>query len=206
MTGDAGANVLDGGAGADRMEGGAGDDIYHVESRNDVVIELAGGGVDTVLSSVSFDARFTHVENITLLGGANANVVGNALSNIIIGNSADSIIIGNGGADYLTGGGGSDIFKYNEVSDSSFADYDRIMDLGADDFIDLRNIDANANVAGNQVFERVGEFTGQAGQLTLTWLPGAGFTLLAADVDGDGVADMRIVLYGNHEAFENILL
>ncbi|GAD59975.1 calcium-binding protein [Brevundimonas abyssalis] len=206
LTGDAGANVLDGGAGADRMEGGAGDDIYHVESRNDVVIELAGGGVDTVLSSVSFDARFTHVENITLLGGANANVVGNALSNIIIGNSADSIIIGNGGADYLTGGGGSDIFKYNEVSDSSFADYDRIMDLGADDFIDLRNIDANANVAGNQVFERVGEFTGQAGQLTLTWLPGAGFTLLAADVDGDGVADMRIVLYGNHEAFENILL
>ncbi len=206
IIGNNAANILKGGGGADRMEGLGGDDTYYVDSRDDVVVEVAGGGVDTVFSTVSFDARFTHVENITLLGGANANVVGNALSNIIIGNSADSIIIGNGGADYLTGGGGSDIFKYNEVSDSSFADYDRIMDLGADDFIDLRNIDANANVAGNQVFERVDEFTGQAGQLTLTWLPGAGFTLLAADVDGDGVADMRIVLYGNHEAFENILL
>ncbi len=199
------ANIIKGGGGGDRMEGLGGDDTYFVDSRDDVVIEVEGGGVDTVFSTVSFDARFTHVENITLQGGANANAVANDLANIIIGNSASNIIIGNGGADHLTGGGGSDTFKYNAVSDSSFADYDRIMDLGADDFIDLRNIDANVNVAGNQSFTQVDELTGEAGQLTLTWLPSAGFTLLSADVDGDGVADMRIVLYGDHSDFDNFL-
>jgi len=199
------ANIIKGGGGADRMEGLGGDDIYYVDSRDDVVIEVEGGGVDTVFTTVSFDARFTHVENVTLQGSSNANVVANDLSNIIVGNSAANIIIGNGGADYLTGGGGADIFRYNAVSDSSFADYDRIMDLGADDFIDLRNIDANVNVAGNQSFTQVDELTGEAGQMTLTWLPSAGFTVLAADVDGDGVADMRIVLYGDHSDFDNFL-
>jgi serralysin len=206
IIGNNAANIIKGGGGDDRMEGLGGDDTYYVDSRDDVVVEVAGGGVDTVFSEASFDARFTHVENITLLGGSNANAVGNALANIIIGNSASSIIIGSGDGDDMTGGGGSDTFKYNEVSDSTFADYDRIFDLSADDFIDLRNIDANANAAGNQAFEQVDAFTGQAGQLTLTWLPGAGFTLLSADVDGDGVADMRVVLYGNHETFDNILL
>jgi len=199
------ANIIKGGGGADRMEGLGGDDTYFVDSRDDVVIEVEGGGVDTVFSTVSFDARFTHVENVTLQGSSNANVVANDLSNIIVGNSAVNIIIGNGGADYLTGGGGADTFRYNAVSDSSFADYDRIMDLGADDFIDLRNIDANVNVAGNQSFTQVDELTGEAGQMILTWLPSAGFTVLAADVDGDGVADMRIVLYGDHSDFDNFL-
>lgn len=41
--------------------------------------------------------------------------------------------------------------------------------------------------------------------MTLTWLPSAGFTLLAMDVDGDGAADMRIVLYGDHADFDNFL-
>ncbi|MBA4000100.1 MAG: hypothetical protein C0461_05840 [Brevundimonas sp.] len=205
LIGNNAANIFKGGGGGDRMEGRGGNDIYYVDSRDDVVIEVAGGGIDTVFSTVSFDARFTHVENVTLQGSSNANVVANDLSNIIVGNSASNIIIGNGGADYLTGGGGADTFRYNAVSDSSFAHYDRIMDLGADDFIDLRNIDANVNVAGNQSFTQVDELTGEAGQLTLTWLPAAGFTLLSADVDGDGVADMRIVMYGNHEDFDNFL-
>ncbi|MBG7615346.1 hypothetical protein IWC96_08630 [Brevundimonas sp. BAL450] len=97
-------------------------------------------------------------------------------------------------------GDGADALKYNPVSDSSFPDYDRIMDPGADDFIDLRNLDANVNVAGDQSFTQVDELTGEAGQVTLTWLPD-GFTLLAADIDGDGVADMRIVMNGDFDDF-----
>ncbi|MFN4297559.1 MAG: M10 family metallopeptidase C-terminal domain-containing protein [Brevundimonas sp.] len=205
IIGNNAANVIKGGAGDDYMEGRGGNDTYYVDSRGDVVVEVAGGGIDTVYTTVSFDARQTHVENITILGRSNANAVANDLNNIIIGNSANNIIIGYGGGDVLTGGGGSDTFRYTAVSDSSYSNYDRIMDLGADDFIDLRAVDANVHAAGNQAFNRVDAFTGQAGQLVLTWLPSAGFTLLAMDVDGDGVADMRIVLYGNHSEFDNFL-
>ncbi|MFT4953929.1 MAG: Ca2+-binding RTX toxin-like protein [Brevundimonas sp.] len=206
LIGNNGANILKAGLGADRMEGRGGNDTYIVDDRDDVVVEVAGGGVDTVQSFVSFDARTAHIENIQLLGSTNINAVSNDLDNIIVGNNGDNIIIGNGGVDYMTGGSGSDTFKYNLQSDSNYSDYDRIMDLGSGDFIDLRNIDANSNVAGNQVFDLVDELTGEAGQVALNWNESAGFTVLSADIDGDGVADMRIVLYGNHENFENILL
>jgi len=205
IIGNEAANVIKGGGGADLMEGLGGGDTYVVDSRDDVVVEVADGGVDTVLSSVSFDARTTHVENITLLDGANANIIANDLGNTLRGNSAANIIIGGGGADLMTGGGGADTFRYNAVSDSTFSDYDRIMDLGADDFIDLRNIDSNVNTEGNQSFTQVDELTGEAGQMTLEWLPSAGFTLMSMDVDGDGVADMRVVLYGDHSDFDNFL-
>ena len=205
LIGNAGANIFKGGGGADRMEGRGGDDVYYVDGGDDVVIEVAGGGVDTVFSLGNFDARSTHVENITLQGSSNANAVANGLNNVIVGNSATNVIIGYGGGDELTGGGGSDIFRYTDASDSTYSDYDRIMDLEADDFIDLRAIDADVNTAGNQSFTQVDELTGQAGQMTLEWLPGAGFTLMSMDIDGDGVADMRIVLYGNQESFDNIL-
>jgi Ca2+-binding RTX toxin-like protein len=205
IIGNDAANIIKGLGGDDRMEGLGGDDTYEVNSRGDVVVEVEGGGIDTVLSSVSFDARATHVENITLTGAANANAVANDLNNVITGNSAANIIIGNGDADIMTGGGGADIFRYTAASDSSYSAYDRIMDLGDDDFIDLRGVDADVNVDGNQTFTQVDELTGEAGQMTLTWLPSAGFTLLAMDVDGDGVADMRIVLYGDHSDFDNFL-
>jgi Ca2+-binding RTX toxin-like protein len=205
IIGNNAANVIKGQGGDDYMQGLGGGDTYYVDSRGDTVVEVSGGGVDTVFSTVSFDARFTHVENVTLLGGANANAVANDLNNTLVGNSATNIIIGYGGADYLTGGGGADVFRYTAASDSSYSNYDRIMDLGDDDFIDLRGVDADVNAAGNQSFTQVDAFNGQAGQMTLQWLASAGFTLMSMDLDGDGVADMRVVLYGNHESFDNFL-
>ena len=205
IIGNSAANVIKGEGGADTMEGLGGNDTYTVDDRDDVVIEVAGGGVDTVLSTVSFDARFTHVEIINIYGNVDANIVANDLDNRLYGNTAENVIRGNGGGDRMWGGGGSDIFDINSVSDSSYANYDRIMDLGNDDFIDLSGVDANVNAAGNQSFTQVDELTGQAGQMTLEWLSSAGFTLMSMDVDGDGVADMRVVLYGNHEGFDNFL-
>lgn len=224
IIGNNAANYIKGYGGDDYMEGRGGDDIYLVDSRGDQVVEIAGGGYDIVQSTVTFDGRFTQVEEIQLLGSSAAHGLGNDLDNRLIGNNAYNILKGYEGDDYMDGGGGDDVlmggegvdrlsggtgsdrFIFNDASDSTYSQYDRIFDLSTEDIIDLRNVDANADQVGDQAFQLVDEFTGQAGQLTLTWAPQNGFTWLAADVDGDGVADMRIVLYGNHENFENILL
>ncbi|WP_292103897.1 M10 family metallopeptidase C-terminal domain-containing protein [Brevundimonas sp.] len=224
LIGNSGNNIIDGGAGIDTMAGGAGDDIYYVDHVRDQVIERGGEGHDHVYSTVTFNMNGQSLEDGTLLGDRNINLTGNAGHNVLTGNSGNNIIIGGGGVDtidggagndvliggarrdYLTGGAGSDRFVYTDVSDSSYADYDRIMDLSDEDIIDLSGIDADTNTEGDQAFSLVESFTGQAGQITLTYNAGAGFTVLAADVNGDGLADMRIVLYGNHEDFSNFWL
>lgn len=125
ITGNSGANTLrgydgsdylDGGSGNDTMIGGAGDDTYVVGVAGDVVTELPGEGVDTVISSVAYTLS-THLENLTLSGTSAINGTGNAGENILIGNSGanalsglggDDVLEGRGGTDTLTGGAGND--------------------------------------------------------------------------------------------------
>src|SRR5690606_6545848 len=91
LTGNAGANVLDGGAGADTMTGGAGDDTYVVDDAGDSVIEGAGGGNDTVRSSLAAYTLTGEVENLVLIAGA-VNGTGNTLDNRLTGNAGDNIL------------------------------------------------------------------------------------------------------------------
>jgi Ca2+-binding RTX toxin-like protein len=100
--GDAGDDTLVGGAGADTMGGGAGDDLFFVLDAGDLVIETAGGGADTIITSVSMTMP-DHVEalkiasdisGITLIGGAgNDMLIGSGLSNIFIGGAGDDVIL-----------------------------------------------------------------------------------------------------------------
>jgi Ca2+-binding RTX toxin-like protein len=110
LQGNAGSNRLDGGAGADRMIGGNGNDIYVVDHRLDEAVESrAAGGVDTVLSSVTFTLR-EHVDNLTLTGTARINGTGNTLANLLVGNAAANRLDGGAGADTLRGGLGNDTY------------------------------------------------------------------------------------------------
>jgi len=70
LEGGNGNDTLDGGIGADRMVGGAGDDVFYVDDLNDSVVELAGGGTDTVYISVAgYDhLKLAHIENFIFVG------------------------------------------------------------------------------------------------------------------------------------------
>lgn len=125
LSGGAGNDRLDGGGGADWLEGGSGNDNYTVDQSDDVVIETANNGTDTVAASASFTLS-DHVENLVLLGSADIDGSGNGQANRLTGNSGanrldggagDDKIDGLGGADVMTGGDGDDRFTVDDAGD-----------------------------------------------------------------------------------------
>lgn len=120
IDGGDGNDTIDGGSGADRLVGGAGHDVYYVDQTSDVVMETAGGGVDTIYTSVSLtltalqDVEFLRAAdpfatNLSLTGNALANtLVGSGGTNTLTGGDGDDALSGLGGADTLSGGAGVD--------------------------------------------------------------------------------------------------
>ena len=118
LTGNAGDNILDGGGNNDTMIGGAGNDTYI--SSADTIIELAGGGTDTISSALSVSlAALPNFENVILTLFANINATGNAAANVLTGNDGNNILSGGAGADTMTGGGGNDIFYVETAADQT---------------------------------------------------------------------------------------
>ncbi len=107
LKGEGGNDRLDGGAGADILVGGTGDDTYIVDNSGDQVVELLGGGTDTVYSSANFNLAGTYVETLYLLGTAIA-ATGNSQNNSLYGNASNNTLTGLGGDDRLEGGAGAD--------------------------------------------------------------------------------------------------
>lgn len=103
-----GNDVLDGKAGADAMTGGLGNDTYYVDNAGDRAIEVAGGGFDKVISTISY-ALAAELEMLVLGGTAAINGTGNALNNRIQGNAAANTLDGGLGNDWLDGGKGNDV-------------------------------------------------------------------------------------------------
>ncbi|HZF35063.1 MAG TPA: CAP domain-containing protein [Candidatus Angelobacter sp.] len=118
LIGNDGANVLDGRGGVDTLEGGKGNDTYLVDNSADSVIEVAGGGTDTVKSMVAYTLADPFVENLTLLAGAGAiGGTGNDLANVITGNESANLLDGGAGNDTLVGGLGDDTYLVNATGD-----------------------------------------------------------------------------------------
>jgi Ca2+-binding RTX toxin-like protein len=181
LRGLAGDDTLDGGLGNDTLDGGAGNDVYIVDSSLDVVVEAAGGGSDSVQSSVSYTLG-AEIENLTLSGAALSNGTGNSLANILTGNGANNVLSGlagndsisgglgndtlNGGdgSDTLNGGAGNDVFVFNSALGA--ANVDTIADFATGDRLQLDRAIFTTLSAGATL--TVGEFLGGAGASTAT--------------------------------------
>lgn len=220
MNGGDGNDSLNGGEGIDRMTGGNGDDSYSVDNIRDVVTELAGGGVDTVTSTVDCTLS-DNVENLVLSGtaingngnGGDNNILGNTLDNVLNGGAGNDtlnggkgndIIIGGPGKDMLTGGVGVDVFRFlNNDLAATAANSSTILDFSRTqgDKIDLSLMDANTLTATRDRFRFIdgGSFSHSAGELRSEWNAG-GYWEVQGDLDGNGVADIVLSVVGKSTA------
>ena len=215
LSGGDGNDEIRGGAGNDKLDGGTGDDQLYGGIGND---NLTGGigqdtfdggeGKDTVSYASAADAVIVSLAS----GGTGGEATGDTFASIerLIGSSFDdsltgdteaNVLAGGKGADTLTGGLGADDFDFNSLSDSGrnaatrdvITDFERGTNLTGDD-IDLSTIDANTHKSGNNAFKFIGgqHFHKVAGELHYRHVSGG--VLVECDVNGDGRADISILV------------
>lgn len=188
----AGNDRLMGGLGADEMIGGAGNDVYFVDEAGDSLLELAGEGLDTVNSQISFTLG-DNFERLTLAGSANIDGTGNALGNRITGNDGANTLDGGEGRDVLSGKDGDDLLiggaERDQLNGGAGAD---VMRGGADN--DRYTVDH----VGDVVEELAGEGVDQV-NATIDYVLGANVENLilrnaSADLNGTGNASANRII------------
>lgn len=153
---------------------------------------LDGGDGNDLLAGLGGDDRLAG-------GGGQDSLMGGKGADQLDGGRDADILVGGSGADILTGGQGSDIFRYFDVTDSQSSDRDLITDMKKSvDIIDLSSIDADTGQLGNQGFRRVSAFTGNAGEMVLSFNTATNQTALTLDVNGDGLSDFELLINGKH--------
>ena len=178
LAGRDGADSVDGGAGRDSLYGGAGNDTLRGEEGDDY---LRGGPGDD------------------LIGGGDQDdfLQGSEGADSLYGGGGQDRLWGGMGPDVLYGGADADTFAFGWAAESpGGAGRDRIMDFERGlDRIDLANVDADATIAGNQAFQFIGTaaFTA-AGQVRYAVV--GPDVIVGADVDGDGLGDLTILVAG----------
>jgi hypothetical protein len=207
------------------MFGGGGNDIFIISNLSSSVLETLDSGTrDLVISSFSYTLPM-NVENLTLTNGLIGK--GNDLNNIIKGNSSNNVIYsyhGNdtvfsyGGNDTIYLGPGADIVNPGSGNNNIFfgndAMVDRLMydgsvctegiqrdllyEFKAGDIIDLRKIDANPLVAGQQ--HLMPAFKPTKGSY---WCKGSS---IYVDINQNSNADLIITIIGNAKAADQVIL
>lgn len=209
IDGGAGNDTLTGSIYSDTLSGGAGDDVLNGGSPPDGYYYMYPDYVDYHTVGAPVVVNLTRG---TASGGAGNDKLID-IEGVIGSNGADEItgsaqqgdyLAGGGGADILDGGfdGYTDVFIYGSVSESTALAMDTIRNFSSASFgadqIDLHavRIDAAGGYGGQFEFLGREAFTSTARQVRYANV--AGNTLVYADVDGNGVADMTIKLLGTH--------
>ena len=168
--GEAGADIITGRGSFADLRGGDGNDQITGAGGSD---RFDGGAGDDVLRSTGANGReifFGGDGNDQVFAGGEGDVVfGGEGADILSGDAGNDVLTGEAGADRLTGGLGADRFRYVAVSDSTALERDLITDFST------------------------GAFTA-AGQARLTYNFQTFQTLFEGDVDGDGTADIVILI------------
>jgi Ca2+-binding RTX toxin-like protein len=213
--------VLNGGGGSDRLVGGNGADRYifgnaGVTAETDTVVELAGGGIDTldfsvVNTPVTVDLRSDAalvVQNgrkvVTGGSGQAAQLEG------IVGGKGDDILRGNNANNYLVGNGGNDVLL------GFFGDDTLVGGVGYDSLTGGNGNDKLLGGTGNDTYF----FATVAGTVaetdTITELTGEGTdtldfqavtTTVTTNLNGNPLAShvRRTVVPGSKAELENVL-
>ncbi|MBS0123127.1 M10 family metallopeptidase C-terminal domain-containing protein [Thetidibacter halocola] len=204
LTGEAGDDTAYGGGGRDRLTGLDGNDTLFGGNGQDSLYGgagtdnlVGGGGQDLIFGGDEDDTLLGQAGRDTLFGGAGDDLLsGGTEADSLTGGDGDDSLHGGTGPDVLTGGMGADVFVFSTVADSPPTQADRITDFETGiDRIDLAAIDADIATGTDDSFAFIGTgaFTA-AGQLRFGTNGTDG--LLQGDVDGDGNADLSILLEG----------
>lgn len=178
ILGGSGSDTIDGGNGADTIKGGSGADHLFGGGGND---NLYGGSGDDTLVGDNDAIPFSLNGVDTLYGGG-----------------GNDVLYGGGKADILTGGTGSDTFLFKvgfgAQNESKVGEADTITDFQVGDRIDVSQIDANANVAGNNAFTFSASPSTAAGTFFITTAEDGQHVFF--NIDG-GAADMEIIVHSS---------
>jgi serralysin len=179
-------------------------------SLNSSSLEFAAGSLllanGTALTLVINGSQFGdvikgHRDAINVIDGGDGDdqIRGGAQADTIIGGNGADKIIGANGADILTGGQGADTFRFQAASHSGIgAAADRITDfqIGTDKLA-FAAIDTDPLTPGDQAFAFIGTTAFHAsGAAEMRYMTSGANLLLQADLNGDGIADMEVVLAG----------
>ncbi|WP_085316327.1 beta strand repeat-containing protein [Derxia lacustris] len=202
-TGNALANVLTGNTGINQLAGGQGNDSYVMDSLDDSIVELAGGGIDTVLASIGWTLG-AQLENLTLTGTLAIDGNGNGGDNTLIGNDGANTLDGGAGSDLMTGGKGSDLFVFSSPLGSdkdSVTDFWSRSNPAAGNGYDTIQLDQSVIAVGN------GDAIVDAAQ-TVTSFAGAGahfsaaaeFVVFTANISGTVTTANAAALIGSADS------
>lgn len=176
---------------ADRVTGTAYNDGINGMGGNDII--NGAGGNDRLYGGDGADQ---------LLGGiGNDFLSGDAGNDVLRGGDGADRLNGGSGADRLIGGKGADVFDFDFTSDSRTGGIDVIAagdgavafegaGRAGGDVFDVRTIDANANIAGNQAF--VWSSSKAAGTAYLA--ESNGNTVFYAHTNNDGMPDLTVII------------
>ncbi len=156
LVGGSGRDTLDGGAEADDLVGGTAGDLLLGAAGNDVLL----GDDEEAVTPPGADTLFGGTGNDTLIAGeGNDRLFGDEDMDLLAGGFGADSLTGGLGADTLLGGSGADRFIFQGLGDfqsvgpESIADFTR----SEGDRIDLRRIDANVALDGDQAFRLVSD-------------------------------------------------
>ena len=163
-------------------------------------LNQTGGSLNEIVGTRHDDfLRGTAAADLIRGLGGDDRLWGRGGDDQLFGGTGRDVLAGKGGIDEMTGGFGADRFLFRHLTDTPVGgpNYDEILDFrrAQHDKIDVRPIDADRAIDGNQGFTFIGEheFT-QAGQLRLEPTADGDF-LVSGNTDRDVGADFAFTVH-----------